>query len=67
MLTFVLSDLLLCVIAGYLGKDSRLGFWGVFYVSLILSPILGFLLVILFGRRDSTIRVENVPPGRGKS
>jgi ABC-type molybdate transport system permease subunit len=56
MLNFAIAYLLLCVIAGYLGKDSRLGFWGVFYVSLILSPVLGFLMVILFGRRDTATR-----------
>jgi len=59
MLTWALSYLVLCIIAGYLGKDSRLGFWGVFYVALILTPILAFLMVILFSRRDSEIRIED--------
>ena len=67
MLTFAFSYLLLCIIAGYLGKDSRLGFWGVFYVALILTPVLAFLMVILFGRRDSAIRVEQVPPRTDRS
>lgn len=44
---------LLCVIAGWLGKASRLGFWGVAVVALFLTPVLAFLLLILFGRRGS--------------
>ena len=59
MMPWILTYGLLCVIAGYLGKDSRLGFWGVFYVALILTPVLAFLMVILFGRRDSAIRIED--------
>lgn len=66
-MTFALLYLLLCVIAGYLGKDSRLGFWGVFYVGLILTPVLAFLMVILFGRHDAAIRVEQVPPAADRS
>ena len=62
MLNYILAYLVFCVIAGYLGKDSRLGFWGVFYVALILSPVLAFLMVILFGRRDASIRIESAPP-----
>jgi hypothetical protein len=42
--------LLLCVIAGYLGKESRLGFWGVAIASVFLTPIPVLALVILLGR-----------------
>jgi hypothetical protein len=48
-LTFWIAYLLLCVIAGYVGKDSRLGFWGVSLVGLILTPVTALLFVILFG------------------
>lgn len=42
--------LLLCVIAGYLGRESRLGFWGVLVAGLFLTPVTSLLLVLLFGR-----------------
>lgn len=42
--------LLLCVIAGYLGRESRLGFWGVLVAGLFLTPVTALLLVLLFGR-----------------
>ena len=47
---FWTAYLLLCAIAGYLGKESRLGFWGVALVGLVLTPIAALLFVILFGQ-----------------
>lgn len=49
-MAFWIAYVLLCVIAGYLGKESRLGFWGVTAASLFLTPVLTLLFVILFGR-----------------
>jgi hypothetical protein len=49
-MVFWLAYLILCVIAGYLGRDSRLGFWGVTAASLFVTPVLTLLFVILFGR-----------------
>jgi hypothetical protein len=47
---FWAAYLLLCVIAGYLGKETRLGFWGVVLVSVFLTPVLTLLFLVLFGR-----------------
>lgn len=41
---------LLCIIAGYLGKQTRLGFWGVFLVGVFLTPVASLLFVVLFGQ-----------------
>jgi hypothetical protein len=49
----VILYLLLCVIAGWLGKESRLGFWGVAVGALFVTPAIAILLVIIFGRRGS--------------
>jgi hypothetical protein len=49
----VIAYLLLCVIAGLLGKDSRLGFWGVTLVALVMTPVLAMLFVVFFGRRGA--------------
>lgn len=57
-MTLILLYLLLCVIAAFLGKQSRLGFWGVFLVALLLTPVLAFLLVMLFGQRDQAVRAQ---------
>lgn len=38
--------LVLSLFIGLLGINSRLGFWGNFFASLLLTPIVGLLLVI---------------------
>jgi hypothetical protein len=52
-MVYAILYLLLCIIAGYLGKESRLGFWGVAVVGALLTPIVALFFVILFGRRGS--------------
>ena len=44
ILLFVLS---LCV--AWLGRDRKLGFWGYFFASLLLSPLIGARLVLVSG------------------
>jgi hypothetical protein len=34
------------ILVGLMGRDRKFGFWGYFFASLLLSPLLGFLLVI---------------------
>lgn len=38
---FVLS-----LFVGLLGMNSRMGFWGNFFASILLTPVVGLLLVI---------------------
>lgn len=54
-MSFILLYLALCAIAAFLGKQSRLGFWGVLVVALLLTPPVAFLLVLLFGPRASAV------------
>lgn len=37
------------LINGFLGSMRRIGFWGAFFGSIVLTPILGFLLVAISG------------------
>jgi len=47
-----LAYLILSLIVGVMGVKTRIGFWGFFFLSLIITPILGFAIVIIGGRRD---------------
>ena len=38
--------LVLSLLIGLLGMNSRLGFWGNFFASILLTPLVGLLLVI---------------------
>jgi hypothetical protein len=37
-----------CLLAAYFGRGTRLGYWGTFVVSLILTPFLVVLFLLLF-------------------
>ena len=50
---FWIAYLLLCIIAAYLGKGTRLGFWGVLVAGVFLTPVTSLVIVVLFGRSPS--------------
>jgi hypothetical protein len=37
---------LLSLLMGILGKNRKFGFWGYFFGSIVLTPIMGLLLVL---------------------
>lgn len=49
-LLFILY-LVLCLAVAFLGRRSRVGYWGTFLFSLIITPFLMFLILILMGDR----------------
>ena len=44
----MLAYVALCVVAGYAGRGTRVGFWGSFFISLLITPPIAILLMILF-------------------
>lgn len=46
MIYVLLILIFLSVVVGFLGRRSRFGFWGYFFASLLLTPLVGLLLVI---------------------
>lgn len=44
----------LSLLIGLLGINTRLGFWGNFFASVLLTPLVGLLLVIASGRKNPT-------------
>lgn len=47
--TLVLIAVLCSLLIGFLGRHRRLGFWGFFFASLLLTPIFGLLLLVVSG------------------
>jgi hypothetical protein len=43
----------LSFLAGYIGSERKIGFWGGFLLSIFLSPLIGFIVVAL-----SKVRME---------
>jgi len=42
----ILVNFVLAYLIGFLGRNRRLGFWGHFFCSLLLTPVIGFLLIV---------------------
>ena len=36
----------MCVIMGLLGRNRKFGFWGYFFGSIVLTPLIGLILVL---------------------
>jgi hypothetical protein len=34
------------ILIGFLGRNQRFGFWGYFFASIMLTPIIGLLILI---------------------
>ncbi len=45
MVEYIIAYLLFCAYIGHLGSDRRLGFWGYFFFSIIITPVIGLVLV----------------------
>ncbi|MFK5986591.1 MAG: hypothetical protein QM479_14370 [Pseudomonadota bacterium] len=43
----IIADILISAIIGYLGRHRKMGFWGYFFASIILTPLVGILLVVV--------------------
>lgn len=44
--------LLICIGIGILGRKKVMGFWGMFFSSIILSPVIGILIVAVSKRKE---------------
>jgi len=55
----ILVNIVLAYFIGFLGRNRKLGFWGHFFASLLLTPIIGFLLIIATDpRKDEVVKKE---------
>lgn len=44
MLTLFALGFFTSMVIAYLGRKRRMGFWGLFFCSLLFSPVIGFLI-----------------------
>ena len=51
MLAFVTLTIVLSLIIGLFGRHRKFGFWGYFFASLLLTPLLGLLLLVASDKR----------------
>ena len=44
-LSFIVVYLILCGISAFLGRKRRIGFWGFFFLSILITPIITALFI----------------------
>lgn len=49
----LLPYVLLTLLVAYLGKNTKFGFWGNFWVSLLLTPIVGIIVLLAQDQRPA--------------
>lgn len=45
--TFLTLDLLLSLVLAYFGRNSTMGFWGLFFASVLMTPVIGTILFLV--------------------
>jgi len=43
----------ICLFIGLLGANRKFGFWGYFFGSIVLTPLIGIILIFASDRRKS--------------
>lgn len=60
MLGLYILNVVMSFFTGLAGRNRKIGFWPVFVISLLMTPFVGILAVILSGRKNSIrTMVEN--------
>jgi len=55
-LYFWSTYLMLAVVFGLIGKNTKLGFWGVFIISVFLTPAIGMIVVLTSKPKKDAIK-----------
>lgn len=51
-IVLILMYIFICYLVALTGRNRKFGFWGYFFASILLTPIIGILLVIASESRD---------------
>ena len=49
-----------CMLIGWIGSKTKLGFWSAALLSLILSPIIGFIIVLLYPEKKKEVIQKDI-------
>ena len=47
-----ISWIILCFLVAFAGSDKKIGYWAVFFLSLILSPLIGLIIGLVSGEKE---------------
>jgi hypothetical protein len=41
--------LVVCALVAYFGRNTRIGYWGTFFLSILVTPVIVIIALILLG------------------
>ena len=47
LVTISLTCILISILFGFLGRNRKMGFWGYFFSTLLLTPFVGAILLLV--------------------
>ena len=50
---FFLVYIVLCIFVGIVGMNRKFGFWGYFFASVALTPLIGIIMVFASDKRKT--------------
>ena len=53
IITISFTCILISFLFGYLGRNRKMGFWGYFFATLLLTPFVGAILLIVSEKKSS--------------
>lgn len=51
----ILGYIIFCTIVAILGRNKTIGFWGFFFFSVILTPVIGLSILIIAKNRNTRL------------
>ena len=49
-----------CLLLALLGRNRKMGFWGHLFFSILFSPVLGLIVLLVSGKRRSKEKQEKI-------
>lgn len=60
--TFIVVYLILCAVAAFLGRKRRIGYWGFFFLSILVTPLITGLFIFAAAPARQPRRVVHKRP-----
>lgn len=46
---------ILCFLVAIAGNEKKIGYWGTFFLSLLLSPLIGLIIALVSGKKNTQV------------
>ncbi len=53
----------LCLLVGLRGTRTRIGFWGTFFLSILITPVIMYLALVLLNPPPVAVQASNAQGG----